>query len=174
MTQTTTEAATAGTNPEVQSITPVLTFKERTEEAVGLYVTLFPNSRIVNMVRSDGGLIPAGRVMSATFELDGRPYNAFDGGSSFSFSEGFSMMVTCGTQAEIDRLWDRLTADGGEPGRCGWLKDRFGLSWQIIPADLGEMLGNPAGGNTQKAGEAMMKMDKLDIAELREAYASVS
>src|SRR5258708_30123834 len=174
MTQTTTEAATAGTNPEVQSITPVLTFKERTEEVVRWCVRLFRNSRIVSMVRSEGGLIPAGRVRSATFELDGRPYNDFDGGSSFSFSEGFSMMVTCGTQAEIDRLWDRLTADGGEPGRCGWLKDRFGLSWQIIPADLGEMLGNPAGGNTQKAGEAMMKMDKLDIAELREAYASVS
>src|SRR5258708_551536 len=173
MTQTTT-AATAGTNPQVQSIGTLMSVKERTEEAVRLYVTVFPNSRIVSVVRSDGGLIPAGRVMSATFELDGRPYNAFDGGSSFSFSEGFSMMVTCGTQAEIDRLWDRLTADGGEPGRCGWLKDRFGLSWQIIPADLGEMLGNPAGGNTQKAGEAMMKMDKLDIAELREAYASVS
>src|ERR1700682_2438132 len=162
MSQATTAAAASDTDRQVQSITPVLTFKEGTEEAVNLYVSLFPNSRIVNIVRSEGGLIPAGQVMSATFELDGRPYNAFDGGSSFSFSEGFSIMVTCGTQEEIDRLWDRLTADGGEPGRCGWLKDPFGLSWQIIPADLGEMLSNSAGGNTQKAGEAMMKMDKLD------------
>lgn len=172
MSQATTTTGAPDTTVRVQSITPVLTFKDRTEEAVNLYVSLFPNSRIVDVVRSDGGLIPAGQVMSATFELDGHPYNAFDGGGSFSFSEGFSIMVTCGTQNEIDRLWDRLTENGGEPGRCGWLKDRFGLSWQIIPADLGEMLSNPAGGNTQKAGEAMMKMDKLDIAALRAAYTS--
>ena len=155
---------------QVQSITPVLTFSEHTEDAINLYVSLFPNSRIVNIVRSDGGLIPAGNVMSATFELDGRPYSAFDGGASFNFSEGFSFMVTCSTQDEIDRLWDALTANGGEPGRCGWLKDPFGLSWQIIPADLGEMLSNPAGGDTRRAGEAMLKMDKLDIATLRAAY----
>lgn len=174
MNQASVAAAAPGTTRAVQSITPVLTFKDQTEEAINLYVSLFPNSRIVNMVRSDGGLIPAGQVMSARFELDGRQYNAFDGGGSFSFTEGFSMMVTCGTQDEINRLWDRLTDDGGQPGRCGWLKDPFGLSWQIIPADLGEMLSNPAGGNTQKAGEAMMKMDKLDIAALRAAYESAS
>jgi len=169
-----TETATApDTRAHVQSITPVLTFRERTEEAIDLYVSLFPNSRILNIVRSDGGLIPSGHVMSATFELDGRSYNAFDGGASFAFSDGFSFMVTCATQEEIDRLWNSLTEGGGEPGRCGWLKDRFGLSWQIIPADLGEMLSNPAGGNTQKAGEAMMKMNKLDIAALRAAYNSV-
>lgn len=169
-----TAAGPGPTATRVQSITPVLTFRERTEEAINLYVSLFPNSRVVNMVRSDGGLIPAGRVMSATFELDGRPYNAFDGGESFAFSDGFSLMVTCATQDEIDWLWNRLTEEGGEPGRCGWLKDRFGLSWQIIPADLGGMLSNPAGGNSQKAGESMMKMSKLDIAALRSAYASAS
>jgi predicted 3-demethylubiquinone-9 3-methyltransferase (glyoxalase superfamily) len=138
-----TETATANTSTaatHLRSITPVLTFRERTEEAVNLYVSLFPNSRIVNMFRS----------------------------------EGFSLMVTCSTQEEIDRLWDGLTAGGGEPGRCGWLKDRFGLSWQVIPADLGEMLGNPAGGNTRKAGEAMMGMNKLDIAALRAAYSSAA
>ena len=166
--------ATADTRAHVQSITPVLTFRERTAEAVDLYVSLFPKSRILNMVRSDGGLIPAGQVMHATFELDGRTFNAFDGGDSFAFSEGFSLMVTCATQEEIDRLWNGLTAGGGEPGRCGWLKDPFGLSWQIVPAELGEMLGNPAGGNTQKAGEAMMKMNKLDIAALRAAYGGSS
>lgn len=172
-----TEMATAtatDTRSHVQSITPVLTFKEGTEEAINLYVSLFPNSRILNMVCSDGGLIPAGQVMHATFELDGQAYNAFDGGATFAFSEGFSLMVTCATQEEIDHLWNSLTEDGGEPGRCGWLKDRFGLSWQVVPADLGEMLGNPEGGNTQKAGEAMMKMNKLDIAALRAAYDSVS
>ena len=170
-----TETAIASdTRAHGQSITPVLTFRERTAEAIDLYVSLFPNSRILNMVRSDGGLIPAGQVMHATFELDGRAYNAFDGGDSFAFSEGFSLMVTCTTQKEIDRLWNSLTEDGGEPGRCGWLKDRFGLSWQVVPAELGEMLGNPAGGNTQKAGEAMMKMNKLDIAALRAAYNSGS
>jgi predicted 3-demethylubiquinone-9 3-methyltransferase (glyoxalase superfamily) len=174
MSQTTTAVAASDINRPVQSITPVLTFKDRTEEAINFYVSLFSNSRIVNIVRSEGGIIPAGRVMAATFELDGRPYNAFDGGDSFSFTEGFSLMVTCETQDEIDRLWDRLTEDGGEPGPCGWLTDRFGLSWQIIPADLGAMLSNSAGGNTQKAGEAMMKMSKLDIAALRAAYASES
>jgi predicted 3-demethylubiquinone-9 3-methyltransferase (glyoxalase superfamily) len=168
---TETVAATApDARQRVQSITPVLTFKERCEEAINLYVSLFPNSRILNVVRSDGGLVPSGQVMSATFELDGRAYNAFDGGDHFTFSEGFSLMVTCATQQEIDRLWDALTANGGEPGRCGWLKDPFGLSWQIIPADLGEMLSNPAGGDTRKAGEAMMQMNKLDIAALRAAY----
>ena len=170
-----TETATSSdTGVGTQSITPVLTFREGTEEAINLYVSLLPNSRVVNIVRSQGGLIPAGQVMSATFELNGRSYNAFDGGATFAFSEGFSLMVTCVTQEEIDRLWTGLTEGGGEPGRCGWLKDRFGLSWQIIPADLGEMLSNPAGGNTQRAGEAMMKMNKLDIAALRAAYNSGS
>ena len=159
---------------QVQSVTPVLVFKANAEEAINLYVSLFPNSRLVNMVRSEGGMVPAGQVMQATFELDGLRYNAFDGGSTFAFSEGFSLMVVCTTQVEIDRLWDRLTADGGEPGRCGWLKDRFGLSWQVIPADLGEMLGNSAGGNTRKASEAMMTMNKLDIAALRAAYNSAA
>jgi predicted 3-demethylubiquinone-9 3-methyltransferase (glyoxalase superfamily) len=171
-----TETAIVPTPPasQVQSITPVLVFKANTEEAINLYVSLFPNSRVLNIVCSEGGMIPAGQVMQATFELDGIRYNAFDGGPTFAFSEGFSLMVVCNTQEEIDRLWDRLTADGGEPGRCGWLKDRFGLSWQVIPADLGEMLGNPAGGNTGKASKAMMTMSKLDIATLRTAYDSAA
>jgi predicted 3-demethylubiquinone-9 3-methyltransferase (glyoxalase superfamily) len=171
---TKTATVTAPPASQVQSVTPVLVFKANTEEAINLYVSLFPNSRLVNVVRSEGGIVPAGQVMQATFELDGQRYNAFDGGPTFAFSEGFSFMVVCNAQEEIDRLWDRLTADGGEPGPCGWLKDRFGLSWQVIPADLGEMLGNSAGGNTRKAGEAMMKMSKLDIAALRAAYDSAS
>lgn len=156
----------------VQSITPVLAFKQGTEEAVNLYVSLFPNSRVVNLVRSDDGA--GGHVLVANFELDGRPYNAFDGGEHFAFSDGFSMMVTCETQEEIDRLWDALTAGGGEPGPCGWLKDRFGMSWQVIPSDLGRMLSDTVAGNTQRAGEAMRQMTKLDIATLRAAYESAA
>jgi predicted 3-demethylubiquinone-9 3-methyltransferase (glyoxalase superfamily) len=174
MTQSDTATITTPPGSQVQSVTPVLVFEANAEEAINLYVSLFPNSRLVNLVRSEGGMIPAGQVMQATFELDGLRYNAFDGGPTFAFSEGFSLMVVCTTQVEIDRLWDRLTADGGEPGRCGWLKDRFGLSWQVIPADLGEMLGNPAGGNTRKVSEAMMTMNKLDIAALRAAYNSAA
>ncbi len=171
-----TDTAIIGSPPatEVRSVTPVLVFKANTEEAINLYVSLFPNSRVVNIVRSEGGMVPAGQVMHATFELDRQRFNAFDGGPTFAFSEGFSLMAVCSTQEEIDRLWEQLTANGGEPGPCGWLKDPFGLSWQVVPADLGEMLGNSAGGNTRKAGEAMMSMSKLDIAALRAAYSSAS
>jgi predicted 3-demethylubiquinone-9 3-methyltransferase (glyoxalase superfamily) len=174
MTRTDTTTTTTPPASQVQSVTPVLVFKANAEEAINLYISLFPNSRLINIVRSEGGMIPAGQVMQATFELDGLRYNAFDGGPTFAFSEGFSLMVVCDAQEEIDRLWDRLTADGGEPGRCGWLKDRFGLSWQVIPADLGEMLGNPGGGNTRKTSEAMMTMSKLNIATLRAAYNSAA
>ncbi|MGI8608335.1 MAG: VOC family protein [Candidatus Dormibacteria bacterium] len=162
MSQTTTAA--------VKSITPCLVFKERAAEAIEFYVSLFPNSSVQSMARmSAGGPVPEGTLMSGSFELDGKPYVALDGGPDFAFSDGVSLMIQCNGQAEIDRLWDRLT-DGGQPGRCGWLKDRFGLSWQVIPADLGEMLGNSAGGNTQKAMEAMLSMNKLDVAALRAAY----
>jgi len=172
MTQATADATAPNSTRSTQSLTPVLAFREGAEEAINLYVSLFPNSRVVSVLRSTGGPIPKGQVMTATFELDGRPYNAFDGGEHFAFSDGFSLMVTCESQEEIDRLWNALTAGGGEPGRCGWLKDRFGLSWQIAPSDLGQMLSDPAAGNPQRAAEAMMQMSKLDIAGLRAAYAT--
>jgi predicted 3-demethylubiquinone-9 3-methyltransferase (glyoxalase superfamily) len=157
---------------QVRGPIPCLTFKDSCEEAVKFYVSLFPNSRIVSMQRSDGkSPIPEGKLLNATFELNGHEYTAFDGGPTFFFTEGASLMVTCQTQQEIDDLWQRLS-EGGEPGPCGWLKDRFGLSWQIVPAALGEMLGNPAKGNSQKAMEAMLKMGKLDIAALERAYRS--
>jgi len=159
----------------MQSTIPCLVFKEGGEEAVKFYVSVVPNSRIYDLIRGDGkGPIPEGQLLHARFELDGRSYDAFDGGESFQFSEGFSLRVSCDTQEEIDDLWERLTAGGGEPGPCGWLKDRWGLSWQIIPAALGEMLSNPAGGNSEKATQAMLKMGKLDIAELRRAYESAA
>jgi predicted 3-demethylubiquinone-9 3-methyltransferase (glyoxalase superfamily) len=175
MKQVTSEKATAGSKLSgTKGPTPCLTFKDHAEDAINFYVSLFPNSRIVSLVRSDGnGPIPKGQVLSASFQLDGHDYTAFDGGPSFSFTEGFSLMVTCETQEDIDETWDRLS-EGGEPGPCGWLKDRFGVSWQVVPAELGKMLGNPAGGNTAGMMQALLKMGKLDIATLRRAYESGS
>jgi predicted 3-demethylubiquinone-9 3-methyltransferase (glyoxalase superfamily) len=149
-----------------------LTFVDRAEEAVDFYVSLFKNSRVLSIVRSDGnGPIPEGKVMHASFELDGTELTAFDGGESFSFTEGFSLVATCDTQEEIDETWARL-CDGGEPGPCGWLKDRFGVSWQVVPAALGEMLSDPDSGNSAKVMGEMLKMGKIELATLEQAYRS--
>jgi predicted 3-demethylubiquinone-9 3-methyltransferase (glyoxalase superfamily) len=148
-----------------------LVFKEHADEAVKFYVSLFKNARIVEAVYSDGSsVIPKGQLLSAIFELNGREYRAFDGGPTFDFSEGFTMDVVCDTQEQIDHLWGRITSEGGEEGPCGWCRDRFGVSWQIVPAALGEMLSDPKHGNPTKAMEAMLKMKKLDIAGLQKAY----
>ena len=154
------------------SIRPCLTFKDRAEEAVKFYVSLFPNSRIVSLskVERDGGPIPKGKLLNATFELDGREYIAFDGGDGFTFTEGISLMATCKTQDEVDRYWKALAANGGEEGPCGWLKDRFGVSWQIVPEVLGKMLSDPNSGDAEACMNAMLKMKKLDIATLEKAY----
>jgi predicted 3-demethylubiquinone-9 3-methyltransferase (glyoxalase superfamily) len=148
-----------------------LTFSDRAEEAVKFYVSVFPNSKVLSMMRSESdGPVAKGSLLNATFELDGREFLAFDGGPHFQFSDGISLMVTCETQAEIDRYWTRLTEGGGEEGPCGWLKDRFGVSWQIVPAVLGALLGDSKYGNSEAAMQAMLKMKKLDIAELQHAY----
>jgi predicted 3-demethylubiquinone-9 3-methyltransferase (glyoxalase superfamily) len=154
------------------AVRPCLTFVDRAEEAVKFYVSIFPNSKIVQMekVVNEGGPIRKGKVLSAIFELDGREFRAFDGGETFNFSEGFSLDVTCKDQEEVDRYWSKLTAGGGEEGPCGWLKDRFGVSWQIVPMQLGQMLSDPQSGNAAAAMQAMLKMKKLDIAELERAY----
>jgi predicted 3-demethylubiquinone-9 3-methyltransferase (glyoxalase superfamily) len=158
----------------MQGIRPCLTYSDQAEEAINLYVSVFKNSRVVSVVRSDGsGPIPAGRLMHATFELDGREYTAFDGGPTFTFSEGFSMVVTCDTQEEIDEVWARLT-ERGEAGRCGWLKDPFGVSWQIVPSVLGEMMTDSKSGSPEKVMAALLNMGKLDIAALAHAYRSGS
>jgi predicted 3-demethylubiquinone-9 3-methyltransferase (glyoxalase superfamily) len=157
----------------MQGIKPCLTFKDQTEEAVSFYVSLFENSRVLQLVRSPGGLIPEGKVLHASFELNGHEYTAFDGGEEFTFTEAFSLVASCDTQEEIDRVWERL-CDGGEPGPCGWLKDRFGVSWQVVPSALDEMLGNPQGGNSLAVMDAILRMGKLDLAELRRAYESRS
>jgi predicted 3-demethylubiquinone-9 3-methyltransferase (glyoxalase superfamily) len=152
-------------------IRPCIVFVDRAEEAIKFYVSIVPNSRVVSMQLSESdGLIPKGKVLSAEYELDGRGYTSFDGGPTFAFSEGMSLMVTCKTQEEIDHYWTKLTEGGGEEGPCGWLKDRFGLSWQIVPEMLGHVLGDSKGGDTQAALQAMLKMKKLDIAALESAY----
>ncbi|HEY1421175.1 MAG TPA: VOC family protein [Candidatus Dormibacteraeota bacterium] len=153
------------------SIKPCLVFSDRCEEAINLYVSMFKNSKVLSMVKSEGGgPIAKGQVMSASFLLDGREIVAFDGGPTFTFGEGFSLMVTCQTQDEIDHLWTGLLAGGGEESRCGWLKDPFGVSWQIIPSSLVQMLGDAEHGNSAAAMDAMLKMQKLDIATLEKAY----
>jgi predicted 3-demethylubiquinone-9 3-methyltransferase (glyoxalase superfamily) len=153
-------------------IKPCIAFKEKAEEAVKLYTSIIPNSKIVSVQRAekDAGPVRKGQVLGIEFVLDGREYLAFDGGPTFNFSEGNSLMVLCKTQEEVDRYWTKLTENGGEPGPCGWLTDRFGLSWQIVPEQLTQMLSDKKSGNSQAAMEAMLQMKKLDIAELEKAY----
>lgn len=156
---------------KVQKITPYLWFDNQAEEAVNLYVSIFNDSRIVSVSRyGEGGPGPAGAWMSAAFELEGQRFMALNGGPQFTFSEATSFFVSCETQEEIDRLWEELTANGGEEGRCGWLKDKFGLSWQIVPVILGELLGSKEAEKAQRAVQAMLQMNKLDINRLKEAY----
>ena len=154
----------------MQKITPFLTFNDQAEEAVNFYVSIFRNSKIVSVNRyGEGGPMPAGLVMSATFVLEGQEIMALNGGPQFTFADGFSLFVSCETQAEVDELWEKLSA-GGEKGPCGWLKDRYGVSWQIIPTALGQMLGDQDPHKAQNVMQAMLQMTKIDIAALRRAY----
>jgi predicted 3-demethylubiquinone-9 3-methyltransferase (glyoxalase superfamily) len=154
----------------MSKVTTFLMFNDGAEEAVKLYVSLFENSKIVSLSRyGAGGPMPAGSLMSAEFELDGRPYLAFNGGPHFAFSDGMSLFVNCETQAEVDHLWEALS-EGGEKGQCGWLKDRFGVSWQIVPTALSRLLGDPDARKAQNVMQAMLKMTRLDIAELQRAH----
>ncbi len=155
----------------MSKITPFLWFDNQAEEAMNFYVTLFNNSKIVNVNRyGEGAPVPAGTVMSATFELDGQTIMALNGGPQFQFNEAISFYVDCEDQAEVDKFWNALTADGGSEGPCGWLKDKFGLSWQIIPRALGELLGDPDPAKSQRAMQAMLQMKKIDVPTLRQAY----
>ena len=155
----------------MQKITPFLWFDDQAEEAVNLYVSLFPDSKVVSLSRyGEGGPGPKGRVMTAVFDLAGQRFMALNGGPKYRLNEAFSLLVNVDNQAELDTLWDTLIADGGEPSRCGWLKDRFGVSWQIVPTQLGRMLQDP---DPQRAGRvmrAMLTMGKLDIAALQQAH----
>ena len=146
------------------SLSHMLWFNNQAEEAVNLYTNLFENSKIHNIFKQ-----PDGGVLTIDFELLGLKYVALNGGDMFSFTEAFSVIVRCNDQAEVDKYWDALTADGGTPGNCGWLKDKFGLSWQIIPKQLGECLGNPDPLKAAAAMKAMMGMSKLIVSELEAA-----
>lgn len=154
----------------MQAITPFLTFPARGEEAVNTYVGIFPNSRIDHLVRSEaGGPLPAGTLLNASFVLDGQPFMAMDGGPYFNFAQGTSFFIHCQTQAEVDFYWARL-AEGGEEQPCGWVKDKFGLSWQIVPSILGELMQSPDRTRAGRVMEAMLTMKKIDIAALQQAY----
>ncbi len=153
-------------------ITPSLWFDTQAEEAASFYVSIFTNSRIVSVAHyTEGAPRPAGMVMVVNFELDGQPFTAINGGPEFTFDEAISFQVDCADQAEVDEFWAKLS-EGGEEGPCGWLKDRFGLSWQIVPARLNELLTDPDPDRAQRAMQAMLGMKKIDIAELERAAAS--
>ena len=154
----------------MQKITTFLTFNNQAEEAVNYYVSIFRNSKIVNMIRfGEGGPAPKGMVISATFELEGQQFMALNGGPQFVFSQGFSLFVNCENQEEVDDLWEKLS-NGGEKGQCGWLKDKFGVSWQIIPIALAQMLQDVDPNKSQRVMQAMIQMTKIDIETLRRAY----
>lgn len=154
----------------MQKITPFLWFDGKAEEAVNFYVSVFKNSKVVRVTRyGEGGPGPKGAVMSATFQLEGQEFFALNGGPLFTFSPAISFFVNCATQREVDELWEKLS-EGGEKQRCGWLKDKYGLSWQIIPSVLGELLQSKDANKSAKVFKAMLQMEKIDIKGLQQAY----
>jgi predicted 3-demethylubiquinone-9 3-methyltransferase (glyoxalase superfamily) len=154
----------------MQKITPFLWFDGKAEEAANFYVSVFKNSKIVSIMRyGEAGPGPKGSVMSATFQLDGQDFMALNGGPMFAFSPAISFFVNCQSQEEVDKLWEKLS-EGGEKQRCGWLKDKYGVSWQIIPTVLGQLLQDKDREKSKRVMNAMLQMDKLDITTLKQAY----
>jgi predicted 3-demethylubiquinone-9 3-methyltransferase (glyoxalase superfamily) len=158
----------------MSTITPCLWFDTEGEEAAGFYTSIFKNSRILHIARyGEAGPRPAGSVMTVSFELDGQKFVALNGGPEFTFNEAVSFQVDCRSQEEVDEYWSRL-GDGGEEGPCGWLKDRYGVSWQIVPTRLTELLGDPDPETSQRVMRAMLTMKKIDIATLEQAAAAAA
>jgi predicted 3-demethylubiquinone-9 3-methyltransferase (glyoxalase superfamily) len=160
----------------MQKITPFLWFDTQAEEAVNYYVSIFKNSKILNVARygDDAAKVsgrPKGSVMTVAFQLDGQPFVALNGGPVFSFTPAISFMVDCKTQEEVDHLWDKLSA-GGEQQQCGWLRDKYGVTWQIVPSVLGELMGDPDPAKSQRVMQAMLQMTRLDIKALQQAAGS--
>lgn len=156
----------------MQKITPFLWFDDNAEEAMEFYTSIFKDSRIMDVSRyGEGAPLPAGTVMTATFHLAGQEFMALNAGPMFKFTEAISFFVKCADQAEVDYYWNHLLAGGGTPQPCGWLKDRFGLSWQVIPDALGRLLGDPDPGRAGRAMQAMLQMTKIDVAALEAAAA---
>jgi predicted 3-demethylubiquinone-9 3-methyltransferase (glyoxalase superfamily) len=157
----------------MSKITPFLWFDDRIEEAIEFYTSVFKDAKIKDVSRyGDAGPLEKGKVMGATFELEGQEFMALNGGPEFKFTEAISFFVKCEDQAEVDYFWNALAGNGGEESQCGWLKDKFGLSWQIIPNALVQYLGDQDSGRAQRAMAAMLKMQKIDIAELDRAAAA--
>jgi len=155
---------------QMQKITPFLWFDSKAEEAMNFYISIFKNSKVGRVTRyGEGGPGPKGTVMSATFQLEGQEFIALNGGPQFTFTPAISFFVNCETQQEVDELWEKLS-ESGKKERCGWLKDKYGLSWQIIPSALGKMLGDKDPEKSKRVMQAMLQMDKIDIKRLQEAY----
>lgn len=158
----------------MQKITPFLWFDGKAEEAMNFYVSVFKNSKVVSVSRyGEGGPAPKGTAMSVKFHLDGQDFIGLNGGPHFAFSPAISFFVDCETQQEVDELWEKLS-NGGEIQRCGWLKDKYGLTWQIIPSVLGKMLGDKDPGKASRVMKAMLQMNKIDIKILEQAYEGTS
>lgn len=160
----------------MQKITPFLWFSDQAEEAANLYVSLFKNSKILTVTRYQGGKEleeisgrKEGSVMTVEFELDGQRFSALNGGEVFKFNEAISFVITCDTQEEVDHFWNGLIADGGSESQCGWLKDKFGVSWQVVPKVLNELISSKEPGVAEKAMRAMLQMKKLDVKALEDA-----
>ena len=155
----------------MQKITPFLWFDTQAEEAAKFYISIFRNSKITGTTRyGEAGPGPKGSVMTVAFNLDGQDFVALNGGPQFKFTEAVSFVANCETQQEVDDLWEKLSA-GGERSRCGWLKDKFGLSWQVVPTVLGQLLQDKDPAKSRRVMEAMLQMDKLDIRKLKQAHA---
>jgi predicted 3-demethylubiquinone-9 3-methyltransferase (glyoxalase superfamily) len=156
-------------NP-MQKITPFLWFDGKAEEAMNFYVSIFKNSKVGSITRyGDAGPGPKGTVMIATFQLEGQDFIALNGGPQFTFTPAISLFVDCKTQQEVDELWEKLSA-GGEKNRCGWLRDKYGVSWQIVPSALRELMGDKDPEKSKRVMKAMLQMDKIDIKGLKQAY----
>jgi predicted 3-demethylubiquinone-9 3-methyltransferase (glyoxalase superfamily) len=154
----------------MQKITPFLWFDDQAEEAMKFYVSIFKHSKVLGVARyGETGPGPKGTVMTARFQLEGQEFVALNGGPQFKFTEAISFLVNCETQEEVDYFWEKLS-DGGEKSRCGWLKDKFGLSWQVVPTVLSEMLQDKNAQKSQRVTKAMLQMDKIDIEGLKRAY----
>lgn len=154
----------------MQKVIPFLWFDDQAEEAARFYVSIFRNAKISSIARyGDGGPRPKGTVMTVSFEIEGEEFTALNGGPEFTFSPAISFFVNCADQGEVDELWEKLTA-GGEPGQCGWLVDKFGVSWQIIPKALIELLNDPEPVKSQRVMSAMLQMKKIDVAALERAH----
>ncbi len=159
---------------KIQKITPNLWFETEAEEAANFYTSIFEDSRVARVMRyGEAGPRPAGMVMTVTFQLEGQEFTAINGGPEFKFNEAISLLVNCETQEEVDELWDKLSA-GGEKGPCGWLKDRFGVSWQVVPTVLDEMLQDEDADRANRVMNAMLQMSKIDIGVLEKAAGSTS